>query len=152
VILAEFPKIRVQITDRVELFLADSFQVEGASPIQIRWLRLYANRAPDLFEADEILEDLAPFYKTALKQLQQVPFGETLSYAELAKKAGNEKAVRAAGSACNRNPLPLFIPCHRVLQSSGGLGGFAFGLEIKKRLLDFEGKNTSPSKPSATYC
>jgi methylated-DNA-[protein]-cysteine S-methyltransferase len=56
----------------------------------------------------------------------------------MARKAGNERAVRAAGTACGRNPIPLVVPCHRVLRSDGSLGGYAGGLEMKERLLELE--------------
>ena len=57
----------------------------------------------------------------------------------MARSAGNERAVRAAGTACGRNPIPLVVPCHRVLRSSGGLGGYGGGLAMKRALLELEG-------------
>lgn len=68
-----------------------------------------------------------------------IPFGKTASYTEMATKAGNERAVRAAGTACGSNPIPLVVPCHRVLRSGGGLGGYGGGLPMKQALLEFEG-------------
>lgn len=68
-----------------------------------------------------------------------IPYGETRSYTEMAAKAGNERAVRAAGTACGRNPLPLVVPCHRVLRSGGALGGYGGGLPMKRGLLELEG-------------
>ena len=68
-----------------------------------------------------------------------IPYGETRTYTELARGAGNERAVRAAGSACARNPIPLVVPCHRVLRSDGSLGGYAGGLPMKEGLLELEG-------------
>jgi len=68
-----------------------------------------------------------------------IPYGETRTYMEMAEAAGNERAVRAAGTACGRNPLPLVVPCHRVLRSGGGLGGYGGGLEMKRGLLALEG-------------
>lgn len=68
-----------------------------------------------------------------------IPYGKTASYTEIATKAGNERAVRAAGTACGSNPLPLVVPCHRVLRSSGGLGGYGGGLPMKQALLELEG-------------
>lgn len=68
-----------------------------------------------------------------------IPYGETASYTEMAAKAGNERAVRAAGTACGSNPIPLVVPCHRVLRSGGGLGGYGGGLPMKQGLLELEG-------------
>lgn len=78
------------------------------------------------------------FRKKALKILARIPYGKTISYKQLAAKAGSPQAHRAAGSACAHNPLPIVIPCHRVLKSDGALGGFGGGLLVKRRLLDIE--------------
>lgn len=72
------------------------------------------------------------------QQLIQIPYGETISYMELARRADRPNAVRAIGSACGANPIPLIIPCHRVIASDGSLGGFAWGLPYKERLLAME--------------
>ncbi|OFT81071.1 methylated-DNA--[protein]-cysteine S-methyltransferase [Corynebacterium sp. HMSC29G08] len=87
------------------------------------------------------LGGLPPFRAQALRALLQVPYGQTVSYTELAGAAGNSKAVRAAGSACATNPLPLFIPCHRVLRADGSLGGYRGGEQAKRFLLALEGIN-----------
>jgi methylated-DNA-[protein]-cysteine S-methyltransferase len=71
--------------------------------------------------------------------IARIPFGETRTYTEMAKEAGNERAVRAAGTACGRNPIPLVVPCHRVLRTSGALGGYGGGLPMKRGLLELEG-------------
>ena len=70
---------------------------------------------------------------------RRIPYGETRTYTEMARKAGNERAVRAAGSACGSNPIPLVVPCHRVLRSGGALGGYGGGLPMKQALLELEG-------------
>lgn len=70
--------------------------------------------------------------------LTEIGYGETISYAQLAERVGSPHAVRAAGSACGSNPLLILIPCHRVLRSDGGLGGYAGGLPAKQFLLDLE--------------
>lgn len=79
-----------------------------------------------------------PFLEEVWKVLRDVGPGETVTYAELAAMAGRPTAVRAAGSACARNSCALFVPCHRVLRSGGGPGGFGWGLEVKRRLLAHE--------------
>ncbi len=80
-----------------------------------------------------------PFYKKALQEVAKVPFGKTVSYQEIAKRAGNAKASRAAGSANANNPIAIFIPCHRVLATNGTLGGYGGGLDKKMILLEHEG-------------
>jgi methylated-DNA-[protein]-cysteine S-methyltransferase len=79
-----------------------------------------------------------PFQLDVLRALQEVPYGETISYGELAKRIGRPNASRAVGGANARNPLPIVIPCHRVIGSDGNLVGFGGGLDIKKKLLDLE--------------
>jgi methylated-DNA-[protein]-cysteine S-methyltransferase len=80
----------------------------------------------------------APFLQAAWRAMERIPEGATCTYAELAARAGRPRAVRAAGQACARNPLPLFVPCHRVLGSGGALGGFSSGLPWKVYLLERE--------------
>ena len=82
------------------------------------------------------------FQKDVWKALLAIPFGETRSYADLAKRLGNPQATRAVGAANGRNPISIIVPCHRVIGSSGKLTGFAGGLDIKARLLDLELKNS----------
>lgn len=73
------------------------------------------------------------------RAIARIPYGQTRSYTEVAAKAGNERAVRAAGTACGSNPIPLVVPCHRVLRSGGALGGYGGGLPMKRALLEMEG-------------
>lgn len=79
-----------------------------------------------------------PVHRRFLLAAGEIPYGSTVTYAELAANAGAPKAARAAGQAMARNRLPLIIPCHRVVASGGGLGGYRGGLELKRRLLDLE--------------
>jgi methylated-DNA-[protein]-cysteine S-methyltransferase len=80
-----------------------------------------------------------------LRACADIPFGEVSTYREMATRAGNERAVRAAGNALGHNPIPIVVPCHRVLRTGGSLGGYTGGLEIKRKLLDIEGIETSAS-------
>ena len=73
------------------------------------------------------------------RAIDRIPYGKTRSYTEIARSAGNERAVRAAGTACGSNPIPIVVPCHRVLRSGGGLGGYGGGLPMKEALLKLEG-------------
>jgi methylated-DNA-[protein]-cysteine S-methyltransferase len=80
-----------------------------------------------------------PYQQKIWREIAAIPFGKTLSYAELAKRAGNGDAARAAGAATGRNPMSIVIPCHRVVGSKGALTGYAGGLDRKTRLLGLEG-------------
>ncbi len=79
-----------------------------------------------------------PFRRRATQALAQIPYGEIITYAQLAALAGNPRAVRAAASACARNPLPILYPCHRVIRSDGSLGEYRGGVETKRALLELE--------------
>jgi methylated-DNA-[protein]-cysteine S-methyltransferase len=79
------------------------------------------------------------FRQRVLRAINRIPYGQTRSYTEMARKAGNERAVRAAGTACGSNPIPLVVPCHRVLRTGGALGGYGGGLPMKRALLELEG-------------
>jgi methylated-DNA-[protein]-cysteine S-methyltransferase len=80
-----------------------------------------------------------PFQKKVWKRLEKIPFGQTRSYQQLAIALGNEKAVRAVGNANGRNPVPVIIPCHRVIKKNGNIGGYGGGIRIKDWLLAHEG-------------
>lgn len=84
------------------------------------------------------------FTRRVLEQTALIPFGQTVTYKGIAGLAGNERAFRAAGTALGSNPLPIVVPCHRVLHSGGGLGGYTGGLEIKRKLLAIEGVLPEP--------
>jgi methylated-DNA-[protein]-cysteine S-methyltransferase len=79
------------------------------------------------------------FRRRALRAIDRIPYGKTRSYTQIAASAGNERAVRAAGTACGSNPIPIVVPCHRVLRSGGALGGYGGGLPMKEALLRMEG-------------
>jgi len=79
-----------------------------------------------------------PFEKKVWKALTEIPYGKTASYAEIASKIGKPTAFRAVGNANGKNPIPIIIPCHRVINSSGELGGYGGGLDLKRRLLELE--------------
>ena len=86
------------------------------------------------------------FQKKVWQALLTIPFGETRSYSQIAAQIGNPKAVRAVGAANGRNPISIVAPCHRVIGASGGLTGFAGGLEAKQYLLELEEHALSPAK------
>ncbi|MGY8780691.1 MAG: methylated-DNA--[protein]-cysteine S-methyltransferase [Fidelibacterota bacterium] len=101
-------------------------------------LKEYFSRERESFN---LALDLAmpPFHQKVLDAVKKIPFGKTISYSDIAERAGNIKAARAAGSANANNPIPIIIPCHRVLALGGRLGGYAGGLKIKNYLLNLEG-------------
>ena len=80
-----------------------------------------------------------PFQHSVWNALRDIPYGETRSYEDIAVAIGNPKAVRAIGQANTRNPILLLVPCHRVINKNGTIGGFGCGVEIKKQLLQLEG-------------
>jgi methylated-DNA-[protein]-cysteine S-methyltransferase len=101
------------------------------------WMKAwFAGKDPDV----PVEIDASPFYRRVYDVVRSIPSGETLTYGEVARAAGRPGAARAVGNAMKRNPVCLFIPCHRVL-GSGGLGGYsgAGGLTTKRRLLELEG-------------
>jgi methylated-DNA-[protein]-cysteine S-methyltransferase len=84
------------------------------------------------------LRGLTPFSERVLHELARVPFGQTATYATLAERAGNPKAARAVGTIMNRNPVPIVLPCHRIIGADGSLVGYAGGLQRKRFLLGLE--------------
>lgn len=82
------------------------------------------------------------FQVSVLEALLDIPYGKTVSYGDIAKRIGRPKAVRAVGAANGRNPLPIVVPCHRVIGSTGDLTGFGGGLDTKEALLRMEAENT----------
>jgi O-6-methylguanine DNA methyltransferase len=84
------------------------------------------------------LSTLQPFRRAVLETARTIPFGEVRSYQWIAARIGNAHAVRAVGTALGRNPVPVIVPCHRVLRTDGTLGGYAFGLDLKQRFLALE--------------
>lgn len=79
------------------------------------------------------------FRRRALRAVARIPYGQTRSYSDIAASAGNQRAVRAAGTACGSNPVPIVVPCHRVLRRDGELGGYGGGVAMKEALLRLEG-------------
>jgi methylated-DNA-[protein]-cysteine S-methyltransferase len=84
------------------------------------------------------------FRRRALRAIARIPYGQTRSYMQVAASAGNKRAVRAAGTACGSNPIPIVVPCHRVLRTGGALGGYGGGLPMKRALLELEGAPVGP--------
>jgi O-6-methylguanine DNA methyltransferase len=129
------------IPDRFHLVFELSDKKEPPDDIisALSWLNSYSRGAPpeSLDFLDLSIAGTSVFSKKVFACLLDVKFGNTITYGELACKAGNPRAARAIGQIMASNPLPLFVPCHRVLSSSG-LGGYTPGIAIKKLLLEHE--------------
>ena len=145
-----------------ELFLAStdrglcriSYRLEGqeeelARTYGVRVLRMpldsVRRELDEYFDGDRREFDLpldlrvAPFHEAVLHELARVPYGRTETYGTLAAKVGRPKAARAVGTVMNRNPIPIVLPCHRIVGANGSLTGYAGGLHVKRALLELEG-------------
>ena len=103
-------------------------------------LTKYFNGVPVDFDIELDLAAGTPFQRSVWETALRIPYGQVQSYGWIAREIGNPKAVRAVGGAMGANPLAIIVPCHRVLRSDGGLGGYAGGLDWKRRLLVMERK------------
>jgi len=116
-----------------------------------RWLAAAvaaAVRRHAVFAGPVDLARVGPFEREVLAQVRRIPAGQVRTYRQVALALGEPGAARAVGTACARNPLPLLIPCHRVVRSDGGLGGYSLrgGVHLKRRLLRDEGAIPGPVK------
>lgn len=125
---------------RIEVLKEDIQALENELPEHF----IQAEKQLKMYFLGELKEFNLPIYlegtefqKSVWNVMMNTPFGQTKTYGEVGKIIGNPKASQAIGGACGKNPIPFIVPCHRIL-SSNGLGGFALGLENKKRLLDIE--------------
>lgn len=124
--------LAVRISPRV---LEDPAQLDEAQ----RQLNLYFEGKLHEFALPLDWQLTTGFRERVQRAIAEIPYGETRSYMQIAATAGNERAVRAAGTACGSNPIPIVVPCHRVLRTGGSLGGYGGGLLMKQALLKFEG-------------
>ena len=132
-------RIKFREGDSLQLF--KEIKQNGESPILTqasKQIDEYFNGTRKLFEIPFKL-NLPPFYKKVLLEVKKVKYGEIASYGKIARMAGNNKAVRAVGTANAKNPLPIIIPCHRIISSNDNIGGYSGGLDKKLYLLDHEG-------------
>jgi AraC family transcriptional regulator of adaptative response/methylated-DNA-[protein]-cysteine methyltransferase len=106
-----------------------------------RWLSLVMKSVEEGAEQPQLPLDIraTAFRRRVWDALRAIPRGETRSYSDIARQIGSPKAARAVGNACHVNPIPIIVPCHRVVAEGGGLGGYAYGLRMKKKLLAREG-------------
>ncbi|HKV25454.1 MAG TPA: methylated-DNA--[protein]-cysteine S-methyltransferase [Candidatus Acidoferrum sp.] len=118
--------------------------IEGRAAFKevIRQLRAYFAGKLQKFDLPLIL-DGTEFQLRVWRELQKIPYGETMSYCQIARRIGNPEGARAVGLANGSNPIPIIIPCHRVIGNSGELRGFGGGLPVKKSLLALESRQLS---------
>lgn len=101
-------------------------------------LREYFEGGREEFTQDIEIQKGTEFDKEVWLALKEIPYGETRTYKWLAERLGKPNAARAVGQSLGRNPIPILIPCHRIIESDGSLGGYSCGVDIKRRLLDIE--------------
>jgi len=116
---------------------SDWYYEKNLTSEAVRQLRAYFSGDLRKFKLPLSLKG-TPFQQTVWKALQEIPYGETITYGDIAKVIGCPKAVRAVGGANGKNPIPIIVPCHRVIGSTGHLTGFGGELPIKRALLDHE--------------
>ena len=127
-----------------DLYFYDGTLINDVQIKETELLKKASQQLKDYFEGKRKIFELplspkgTDFQQSVWKALLEIPFGETRSYGDIAKRIGNPKASRAVGMANNRNPIAIFIPCHRVIGANGSLVGYGGGLDIKKYLLSIE--------------
>jgi methylated-DNA-[protein]-cysteine S-methyltransferase len=129
-----------EVLDRLALAISPRI-IEAAAPLERvrRELDEYFAGRRRAFELPQDWTLIGPFARRVLTAAYGIPYGGVLSYGEVAAEAGSPRGSRAAGNALGANPIPIVIPCHRVLRTGGALGGYGGGVERKRWLLEFEG-------------
>jgi len=122
--------------------------VRGKSKINDDLVKYLSGERVDFSKYDVDLRHLTPFQEAVLNEVRKIPYGGTITYAELAKRGGHPNAARAAGNVLAKNPAPLVIPCHRVVAKNGP-GEFSFGTKAKEKLLNLESPSWRFSSASA---
>lgn len=141
----EFGILKIEYTDTAITFLKQVDQIDvdnehsALSDLAFDQVRQYLKGHRRIFNFPYELSG-TEFQKKVWNALCQVPYGETRTYKEIASVVGNPKASRAVGMANNKNPLMVVVPCHRIVGTDGNLIGYAGGLDMKKALLELEGK------------
>lgn len=126
---------------RQRFSLTDALRLDGFFDSTVKALSGYLDGHGPLALPYDLGHDGTPLQRMVWLALTKIPYGETISYTALAERVGFPRAVRAVASACGANPLPLVIPCHRVVAKDGTLGGFSLGgVDVKEKLLAIEGR------------
>lgn len=137
--LAEFAMKKSLKDEKIEIFSDPHHMLDGFFYTVVDYFKGEAKDFP--FDLD--LSHGSEFDRTVWKVVRRIPYGETRSYKWVAVNAGRPEASRAVGGAVGKNPMPIVVPCHRVIRSDGSVGGFGSGVRWKKRLLKLERKNIS---------
>ena len=140
-VLPEEKKENVLVRIRKELKCNNLFEENRGWEILIQQVKVYyTGKKVDFIDCQLNLDNYTNFQKEILQTVRKIPYGEIKSYKEAAEAAGYPRAYRAVGNTMRNNPLPLIIPCHRVIKSDGGLGGFSGkeGIALKKKMIDLE--------------
>lgn len=114
----------------------------GANGPGAKALRAYFSGEVDVFDGVAVQQPGSPFRQRVWTQMRKIRAGETMSYSDLARKAGSDRAVRAAATCCAINLIAPIVPCHRVVRNDGTLGGYGYGLPVKQWLLEHEAAAT----------
>lgn len=146
VLKTPFGRVEFTISDRGLQYMSLSHRLEGdfgnhklLQDLQSDLERYFRGERVDFTDVKVDLSRYTEFQRKVLEATREVPYGETASYGDIAKRIGKPKAYRAVGNALHNNRTSIVIPCHRIIHSDGGLGGFGGDLETKKRLLRLEG-------------
>ena len=138
--------IAAGFTTQDELLCSISKQDRQLESKKVSQIPIISDLVSDYFDGDlraldgiKVDQEGEKFSQSAWRVMRKISPGRTLTYADLAKRAGSEDAVRAAGSACARNLIALVVPCHRIVKTGGALGNYAYGLKYKQWLLSHEG-------------
>jgi methylated-DNA-[protein]-cysteine S-methyltransferase len=138
--------IAAGFTSQDELLSSISKQDKQLESKKVSQIPIISDLITDYFDGDlraldgiKVDQEGEKFSQSAWRVMRKIPPGKTLTYADLAKRAGSKDAVRAAGSACARNLIALVVPCHRIVKTGGALGNYAYGLKYKQWLLSHEG-------------
>ena len=138
--------IAAGFTSQDELLSSISNQDRQLESKKVNQIPIISDLVSDYFDGDlraldgiKVDQEGEKFSQSAWRVMRKISPGRTLTYADLAKRAGSEDAVRAAGSACARNLIALVVPCHRIVKTGGALGNYAYGLKYKQWLLSHEG-------------
>jgi methylated-DNA-[protein]-cysteine S-methyltransferase len=138
--------IAAGFTSQDELLSSISKQDRQLESKKLSQIPIISDLVSDYFDGDlraldgiKVDQEGEKFSQSAWRVMRKISPGRTLTYADLAKRAGSEDAVRAAGSACARNLIALVVPCHRIVKTGGALGNYAYGLKYKQWLLSHEG-------------
>lgn len=139
--------VRVRFRQREAAFVAELQRTFGVRPVRsathtaevVRQLRAYFAGRRRAFDVPVDLRHVSPFVRRVLSATMRVPAGRLVSYGDIARRIGSPRSSRAVGQALGRNPIPIVIPCHRVVAAGGGIGGYTGGLDIKRRLMRLEG-------------